>query len=100
MSAIAYALYFRDYGKKHCGEWRVFTPTFGHGVSVRAGQPDPWQSFRHLLASGHYIPMPVAHAEVFSYGVLQMEHGHIMFRMMFYERVVVHAWTHFNTLTH
>lgn len=100
MGAIAYALYFRDYGRKHYGEWQIFTPSFRHAESVTSGQPDPWENFRQLLASGQYTPMPVPHPEVFRYDALPMEQNQVMFRFTFYERVVVNMWTHFQTFVH
>lgn len=100
MSAIAHALYFHGYGRKHRGDWRIFTPSFGYASTVHDGQPDPWENFRKLLESGHYTPMPVPHPEVFEYDVLDMEQGQMMFRFRFYGGVVVHAWTLFQTFVH
>ena len=42
----------------------------------------------------------VPHPEVFRYEVLEMEDGQMMFRFLFYERVVVNAWTLFQTFVH
>jgi hypothetical protein len=100
MGAIAHALYFHDYGRKHRGDWQVFTPSFGYAGTVHDGQADPWANFRQLLDSGHYTPKPVPHPEVFQYEVLEMEDGQMMFRLLFYGRVVVNAWTHFQTFVH
>lgn len=100
MGAIAYALYFRDYGRKHLGEWQIFTPSFGYAATVHSGQTDPWANFRQLLDSGQYTPRPVSHPEVFRYEVLEMENAQMMFRFVFYERVVVNAWTRFQAFVH
>ena len=100
MGAVAHALYFHDYGRKHRGGWQVFTPSFSYAATVHGGQPDPWANFRQLLESGHYTPMPVPHPEVFRYEMLEMEEGQMMFRFVFYDRVVVNAWTHFQTFVH
>jgi hypothetical protein len=97
MEAIAYALYFRDYGKKHRGDWRIFTPSFGYARSIYHGQSDPWENFRTYVESGQYKPMPVPHPEVFRYGLIDMEQGQLIYRFEFYERVVVTVWTHFTT---
>jgi len=100
MSAIAHALYFHDFGRKHRGEWQIFTPSFGYGASVHDGQADPWENFRKLLESGQYTPRPVPHPEVFAYDVLEMEQGQMMFRFLFYGQVVVNVWTRFRTFVH
>jgi hypothetical protein len=97
MRAIAYALYFRQYRKKHRGDWRIFTPTFGYARSLYRGEPDPWERFRRLVESGHYSPMPVPHPAVFKYGLIEMDHNQTIYRFEFYERVVVMAWTYFAT---
>jgi len=95
MRAIAYGLYFHYFGRKHHGDWQIFTPSFRHKASVYSGRPDPWDGFRALLESGHYVPLSVPHPAVFNCGAFQMEHGQMMFRLTFYERVVVNAWTQF-----
>lgn len=97
MSAIAYALHFRDFGRKHRGDWQIFTPSFKYAASVHHGAPDPWEKFRAYVESGDYKPMQVPHPEVFKYGLLEMEQGQIMYRFEFYESVVVMAWTRFTT---
>jgi hypothetical protein len=100
MSAIAYALFYRDYGRKHLGTWRVFTPTFGYAPTIDRGQEDPWKNFRHLLESGRYTTIPVPHPEVFKYEALEMEESQTMFRFTFYGNTVVNVWTHFKTFVH
>jgi len=97
MAAIAYALYFLDYGKKHRGDWHIFTPSFGYAQSVEGGEPDPWETPRRYAESGHYKSMPVRYPEVFKYGSIEAEQGQIIYRFEFYESVVVSAWTHFTT---
>jgi hypothetical protein len=97
MAAIAYALYFHTYGRKHRGDWRIFTPSFGYAGNVHRGESDPWEGFRSYVESGQYKPMPVPQPEVFKYGLLEMEQGQIIYRFEFYERVVVMAWTRFMT---
>ncbi len=97
MRAIAYALYLRDYAKKHRGDWQIFTPSFAYARTVYRGEPDPWEPFRRYVESGQYTPMPVPHPEVFKYGLIEMEQNQIIYRFEFYECVVVMAWTHFTT---
>ena len=97
MRAIAYALYFRDFGKKHRGDWRIFTLGFGYAGSVDRGEPDPWEQFRRYLESGQYKSMSVPYPEVFKYGLIEAEDGQIIYRFEFYERVIVVAWTLFAT---
>jgi hypothetical protein len=100
IGAVAHALYFRDYGRKHRGEWQIFTPSFGYAGTLYSGQEDPWASFRKLLESGQYTPRPVPHPEVFRYDVLEMTDGHMMYRFTFYGQVAVNAWTRFQTFVH
>ena len=97
MRAIAYALHFHYYGKKHRGDWQIFTPSFRYSGSMYRGEPDPWESFRSYVESGQYTPMPLPHSEVFKCRMIEMEQGQIIYRFEFYERVVVMAWTHFTT---
>jgi hypothetical protein len=52
MRAIAYALYFRDFGRKHRGDWRIFTPSFGYAGSVDRGEPDHGSNFADTLSQG------------------------------------------------
>jgi hypothetical protein len=65
MEAIAYALYFHDFGRKHRGDWQIFTPSFKYAPAVYRGMPDPWENFRAYLESGNYRSMPGPHPEVF-----------------------------------
>ena len=97
MRAIAYALYFHQYGKQHRGDWTVFTPSFRYARSVYHGEPDPWERFRAYVESGQYTPVPAPQPEVFKCGVIEMEQGQLIYRFEFYERVIVMAWTHFTT---
>ena len=97
MKAIAYAVYFHDYGKKHDGDWRIFTPSLRHARELYDGQPDPWEGLRKYLESGSLTPMPVAEPRVFRYGVLQLERPQLLYRFEFYEAFTVNAWTLFQT---
>jgi hypothetical protein len=97
MKAIAYALYFHDHGRKHRGDWEIFTPSFVYAGTIRTGQPDPWQNFRRLLESGKFTTMTVPEPEVFKYAVTKMEHHQLCYRFEFYGNVVVNAWTIFQT---
>ncbi len=97
MEAIAYALYFHDFGKKHRGDWQIFTPSFKYAANVHQGASDPWENFRAYVESGQYKSMPVPHPGVFKYGLIEMEQGQIIYRFEFYESVVVMAWTRFTT---
>ena len=97
MEAIAYALYFHDYGRKHRGDWRVFTPSFVYAGTVDRGEPDPWEGFRALIESVEYVAVPVPQPEVFKYGRLELDQGQMIYRFEFYERIVVTAMTLFAT---
>jgi len=98
MSTIAYAMYFQNKQRKHRGDWRIFTPSFGYAPSVLGGQPDPWKGLRQYLDSGQYTPIQVAHPEVFKCDLIDMEENQTMYRFTFYERIVVNAITQFQTL--
>lgn len=97
MKAIAYALYYRDHGRKHRGAWRVFTPSLAYANSVFRGQPDPWEPFRRYIASGTFTSMTVPEPQVFKYGVIQFEENQLLYRFEFYEGFVVNLWTLFET---
>jgi len=95
MTAIAYALYLHDYGEKHRGGWRIFTPSFRYAGTVRYGRPDPWQDLRRQLESSQFRAMPVSEPEVSKYGLIELEQGQLIYRFEFYGSVVVNAWTIF-----
>jgi hypothetical protein len=97
MQAIAYAMYFRDFGKKHRGDWQIFTPSFKSAANFQPGALDPWLGLRAYVESGIYKAMPVPHPKVFKYGMQEMEQGQIIYRFEFYESVEVMAWSHFST---
>jgi hypothetical protein len=95
MRAIAYALYFHQFGKRHVGDWTVFTPSFRYAKTMYEGELDPWEQFRNYLEAGSYAPIPMPQPEVFKCAAIEMEQGQLIFRFEFYERVVVMAWTRF-----
>jgi hypothetical protein len=92
MRAIAFAMYFRDTGRRHEGDWRIFTPSFLFADSLIDGRPDPWVRLRRILGSGDFAPQPVSQPEVFKYGILKTDEGLVMYKFEFYGAVVVHAW--------
>src|SRR5882762_353375 len=98
MEAIAYALYFNTHGKKHYGDWRIFTPSFAYAPTVHSGLPDPWQSLRNLLASGRCTQLSMPEPQVFKCGVISTDQNQLIYRFEFYECFVVNAWTLFRTL--
>jgi len=92
MRALAFAIYFRDTGHRHEGDWRIFTSSFLYADSLNHGRPDPWMPLRNVLESGEFTPKAVMQPEVFKYGVLEMDGGRILYRFEFYGAVIVHAW--------
>jgi hypothetical protein len=97
MKAIAYALYFHDHGRKHFGDWRIFTPSLAHAEALYGGRPDPWEPFRQYLASGQFTNVVTPEPQVFKYGIIQLEENQLLYRFEFYEGFVVNAWTLFET---
>jgi len=91
MRAIAFALYFRDNGHKHEGDWRIFTPSFLFAESLQSGEPDPWLQFRRSVELGEFTPRAVTQPTVFKYSTLR-DGELVRYRFEFYESVVVHAW--------
>jgi len=97
MEAIAYAIYFATRGRKHYGDWRIFTPSFKYAPAMLQGKPDPWESLRNLLASGVLQPLAMPEPQVFSCSEVAVNQGHLIYRFEFYGAVVVNAWTLFST---
>jgi len=97
MEAIAYALYFSTRGRKHYGDWTIFTPTFKYAPSMLQGKPDPWENLRKMLASGVCQPLAMPEPQVFSCSEVAVDQGQLIYRFEFYEALVVNAWTVFRT---
>jgi hypothetical protein len=97
MQAIAYAIYFTTRGKKHYGDWRIFTPSFKYAPAMLGGKPDPWESFRKMLASGTCQPLPMPEPQVFKCGEISNDQNQVIYRFEFYEAVVVNTWTLYRT---
>jgi hypothetical protein len=97
MEAIAYAIYFATRGRKHYGDWRIFTPSFKYAPAILDGKPDPWESMRNLLASGACRPLAMPEPEVFTCGEVANDQDQVIYRFEFYEAVVVNAWTLYRT---
>ncbi len=93
MKAIVHALYYRDTGRRHDGDFGVFSPSMVHPENLYHGRPDPADGFRRYLESGTFEAMPVPEPKVFKYGVLDMGEGQLLYRFEFYESFVVNAWT-------
>jgi hypothetical protein len=93
MKAIAYALYFRDTGTKHAGDWQIFTPSLLFAANVYDGRRDPWEGLRQYLTSGKFTDMCASQPEVFRYGVIHSEEAQTMYKFEFYGSFVVNAWT-------
>jgi hypothetical protein len=93
MEAIAYACYFKDFGKRFTEEWVIFSSNMVATELLLQGLPDPNESLRVWLQSLPFTDMPTSNPEVFKYGIhLENEpEGIYSYRFEFYEGFVVHA---------
>jgi hypothetical protein len=93
MKAIAYAMYYRDFGKRHDGDFELFSPSLNSRANLYRGEPDGFEKLRRIFESRVFKSMPVTQPKVFKYGIFYLDEGQIHYRFEFYEAFIVDAWT-------
>jgi len=88
MKAIANALYFKHYDKRHTGHWGIFSSSLLHAHTF-SGHTDPWQAFRNLINSATFAPQKASHPWVFKHAIF--DRGGVVLRFDFYESFRVFA---------
>jgi len=91
--AIAFAMYYRDFGKRNDGDFDVFSTSLHSRSTLYHGAPDGYERLRNILETTSFKSMPVPQPKVFKYGVSYPGEGQVHYRFEFYEAFVVYALT-------
>lgn len=91
MRAIVQALHCRDCGVKQ-KRWEVFCPTL-HSSQTLGGKADNFESLRKQLATVRYTYLPTGQPSVFTYGRARVRHFGELYQLIFYDAVIVNAWS-------
>jgi hypothetical protein len=91
MSAIAYAVYFNDYGKPYNGRWEIFSPSMISRRSLAEGVPDPWKEVRDLVRRLPVIEVSTSQPSVFRCQVHAADESKAIYVLTFYGGYVVVA---------
>jgi hypothetical protein len=98
--AIAFAMYYYDFGKRNEGDFDVFCASMISRSNLYHGLPDGYENLRSLLEACVFKSMPVPQPKVFKYGMSRPGEGQIHYRLEFYEGFVVYALTLPHRLNH
>lgn len=99
IKAIAYAMYYHDFGKRNEGDFDVFSPTLHSRSNLYYGSPDGFEHLRSILEKCVFKSMPVPQPKVFKYGMSYPGEGQVHYKFEFYEGFVVYALTLRHRLT-
>ena len=108
--AIAFALYFHDFGEKFEHRWSIYRATMlADGFAFHDIPDDINPQIRAVLRSVPTADRDTNQPEVFKYGVYRLEEHRIIYRLVFYGAVDIYAiglpkegtdeWIQENTLT-
>ena len=93
LNAIAYACYFKDFGRRYARDWLIFSCSIVATEILIKGLPDPNESLRAWLQALPFTDMPTSNPEVFKYGIhIENEpEGVYGYRFEFYEGFIIQA---------
>lgn len=91
VSDLAYALYYKDFGKTFTGAWGVFSLGLLSSATVFESKPDGWDKYRNMLLQLDFTEMPTPQPKVFRYGIVKWTDLQLIYRFVFYEGFVVDA---------
>ncbi|HEY6803604.1 MAG TPA: hypothetical protein VI306_08500 [Pyrinomonadaceae bacterium] len=89
MEAIAYAVYYKMFGKSYPGSWITFTPSAVSQTALLEGRPDGWDKYRQVLRQIRYTRVPTPQPKVFQLGFYQWNEDQFIFAFVFYEGFLV-----------
>jgi hypothetical protein len=89
MEAIAYAVYFKMFGKTYPGSWVTFSPSMVSQCALLEGKPDGWDEYRQLLLQIKYTQVPTPQPRIFKLGIYQWNENQLLYAFVFYEGFVV-----------
>jgi hypothetical protein len=93
IKAIAFAMYYHDFGERNEGDFDVFSTSLSSRSHLYHGVPDGYENLRSILESTVFKSMPVPQPKVFKYGLSRPGEGQIHYRFEFYEAFFVYALT-------
>jgi hypothetical protein len=93
MKAIAFAMYYHDFGKRNEGDFDVFSTSLSFCSNLYHGVPDGYENLRSILEATAFRSMPVPQPKVFKYAMSRPGEGQIQYRFEFYEAFFVFALT-------
>jgi len=93
MRAIAFAMYYNDFGRRNEGDFDVFSTSLYSRSQLYHDAPDGYENLRSILKETPFKSMPVPQPKVFKYGMSRPGEGQIHYRFEFYEAFVVYALT-------
>jgi hypothetical protein len=89
MRAIAFAMYYHDFGQRNTGDFEVFSTSLNSESNLYYGAPDGYENMRNNLEVTVFRSKPVPQPKVFKYGISRQ--GRIQYKFEFYEGFVVYA---------
>jgi hypothetical protein len=93
IKAIAYAMYYHDFGQRNEGDFDVFSTSLSSRSNLYHGVPDGYENCRRILEACAFKSMPVTQPKVFNYGLSCPGEGQIHYKFEFYESFCVYALT-------
>lgn len=91
MKAIAFATYYKDFGKGYSRDWVVFSPTLVSTNVIVRGAPDFYDRLRDLFCRLAFTEMTTTQPQVFKYAVHRENQEDVFYRFEFYEGFIVYV---------
>src|SRR5258705_2200292 len=89
MEAIAYAVYFKMFGKTYGGSWAIFSPSMVSQSALLEGKTDGWDEYRRMLLQLKYTQVPTPQPKIFKLGIYRWNDDQLIYAFVFYEGFVV-----------
>jgi hypothetical protein len=93
IKAIAYAMYYHDFGRRNEGDFDVFSTSLNSRSNLYHGVPDGYENLRRILEACAFESRPVPQPKVFKYGISRHGEGQIQYKLEFYESFCVYVLT-------
>jgi|ERR1700684_2821845 hypothetical protein len=93
IKAVAFAMYYHDFGQRNQGDFAVFSPSLKSRSNLYHGKPDGFENLRSILEVSAFKSMPVPQPKVFKYEISRPGEGQIQYKFEFYEAFSVCALT-------
>ena len=90
MEAVAYSLYYKDFGKTYLGAWEIFCPQLLSPPLFQT-KPNGWEEVRASFREIPYKEMPTPQPKVFRYGIHKWDDEKLTYVFEFYGGFIVNA---------